>query len=261
MLKRWLMILIAHTDRQELPAGLAILGMLCELLLVESVVLKDYHDAIAHKAIDPFLQLTVMLPSMGVLLAILVSAFVLMQLLGKKQTLVRPLALACVYRGAQELSTNFAFSALFALLAAVLVLFYAISQNLDNCFCSKDFAPESNSLNKFYFTLAQLAVVALCACHLLAQITFGICSGVLFVVLLRRILQPYYSFHLQVVEVCFIGLSFTHSIIRMAFALHPPSSLIYLERNLVLASTVVMLPILFAIALFFSARKLPIDMP
>jgi len=41
----------------------------------------------------------------------------------------------------------------FTIIVAALIFLIAILQNIDNCFCSKDFAPQTNPTNVIYLTV------------------------------------------------------------------------------------------------------------
>ena len=79
--------------------GLAVLALLGELLLLELVILDSQGNGLVRSGLHPLFAMMLQ-PPLFVLLVLLLLTALILQLLGKRQTMLRPLALVCLYRGA-----------------------------------------------------------------------------------------------------------------------------------------------------------------
>jgi len=86
----------------------------------------------------------------------------------------------------------------FTMMIAAAILIMAMLQNIDNCFCSTDFAPQTNPTNVIYLTVVEIAVVGMRASCLPDSLTLGVCCIVLFAMLVKRVLQPYLNSLFQI---------------------------------------------------------------
>lgn len=213
-----------------------------------------------RNGLHPLLE-TLMQPPLFVLLVLLISTALLLQVLGKRQTVLRPLALICLYRGAQELITGSLVLSSIVIVVAVGALLHAMLQNIDNSFCSKDVAPQINPLNVLYFTVMEVAVVWLRASSISNVVGLGVCSSLFLAMLVKRVLQPYLNPLLQVVEVCFLALLCTHSLLGIGLAVGSTSSSSFLQKYLLELVTLLLLPTLLALSPHFQLKHLKTEMP
>lgn len=242
---------------------MAVLALPTELLLIELTVLEADGSGLARNDSHPLLATLVLKPSLYLLVGILLGVIITLRNLGKRVTVVRPLALACLYRGALEATAGVLVGGTLAIILGSLTMLAALLQNIDNTFCSKDSTPQTNQLNGPLLTIVEIFIVVVRGCLPTSGVALGVCSAVVLAMLIRRILQPYLLWYVQVVETSMLGLVGVHTLLLAIIGLQQKSlsNNLFIQQNLTQITALIVLPTFLGITIRFPVRMLRSDMP
>jgi hypothetical protein len=228
--------------------------LIIDLLILDAV----QTDNLVHATASPFTSLIQQTHIISLLIISVFLTLIITFIFRRQLSFLRAFWLICIYRGLTGIFTGDPILGAVLLGITLLLLLGTLAENIDNCFCSRDFTQQTNTMNIIYLTGIELAIVVVRTAEISLKIQLIVCCILLSVWLIRRIWQPYINSLLQSAEITMFAISFVHSIAGSIMKFIFDGQGTFVEKYLLYILTVVLIPILAIVSHKINANTLKI---